>query len=92
METKILHIFSFLFFGSLKPQTHTFSDGKKKCMYNYFWVIELIKVQEVNRLYEFSQGKMPREGRIPEWKSVGSSLVEGLREYFPVKKNSMGIP
>lgn len=33
-------------------------------MYNYFWVIELIKVQKVNRLCEFSQGKMPGEGRF----------------------------
>lgn len=64
----------------------------RKNVFNDYWVIESIKVQKVNRLYEFSQGKMPREGRIPEWKSVGSSLVEGLREYFPVKKNSIGIP
>ena len=61
----------------------------KECMYNDALERKLIKVQNIKGVCELSLGKLPREGRILEWKY---SSIEGKREYFLTKENSTAIP
>lgn len=47
---------------------------------------------EKKRVGGTSPGKLPREGRIQERKSVDSSSVDEQRDHFPAKENSVVIP